>query len=126
MLSEAREMSYVPSLTLLARLLTTPRLVRTIERFVGFGDPDGSLSHVRPEIDHAASTFADTLTAFGDELHYHMVMANLADADVAHLGCHGVFFPSIPIFPPCTWLAQQIILKCSGTANSPDTSSTHA
>ncbi|MEV6906082.1 CHAT domain-containing protein [Amycolatopsis sp. NPDC051071] len=98
MLSETREVSYVPSLTLLARLLTRPRLTRVLERFVGFGDPDNSLPHARAEIDHAASTFIDSFTATGDQLHYHMVMANLADADVAHFGCHGFFFPNHPDF----------------------------
>ena len=98
MLSDLRDVSYVPSLTLLARLLTKPRLRRSIERFVGFGDPDGSLPHARAEIGHAVSTFADSFTALGDHLEYHMVMANLADADVAHLACHGMFFPDYPDF----------------------------
>ncbi|MCZ7430027.1 CHAT domain-containing protein [Micromonospora sp. WMMA1949] len=98
MLSATREVSYVPSLTLLARLLTRPRLKRVLERFVGFGDPDGSLPHARAEIDHAAGTFTDAFTVTGDRLEYHMMMANLADADVAHFGCHGFFFPDHPDF----------------------------
>lgn len=98
MLSAAREVSYVPSLTLLARLLTRPRLTRVLERFVGFGDPDGSLPHARAEIDHAAGTFTDSFTVTGGQLEYHMMMANLADADVAHFGCHGFFFPDHPDF----------------------------
>ncbi|BEL05614.1 hypothetical protein Q0Z83_038050 [Actinoplanes sichuanensis] len=98
MLSATREVSYVPSLTLLAHLLTKPRLKRVLERFVGFGDPDGSLPHARAEIDYAASTFIDAFTVTGDRLDYHMMMAHLADADVAHLGCHGFFFPDDPDF----------------------------
>lgn len=98
MLSRTREVSYVPSLTLLARLLNRPRLWRTVERFVGFGDPDGSLPHARAEIDHAATTFLDSFTQLGERLHYHLVMANLADADVAHFACHGVFFREYPDF----------------------------
>ncbi|WP_230533854.1 CHAT domain-containing protein [Salinispora arenicola] len=97
-LAEICEVSYMPSLTLLSRLLTRRRLMRNIERFVGFGDPDGSLPHARAEIELAASTFIDSFTMFGDSLHYHMVMANLADADVAHVGCHGMFFPDYPDF----------------------------
>jgi len=97
-LAETRDVSYVPSLTLLARQLTAPRLQRAFERFVGFGDPDGSLPHARAEIDHAASMFADSFTVFGDVLRYHSVMANLADADVAHLACHGTFFADHPDF----------------------------
>lgn len=98
LLSIDREVSYVPSLTLLARMLTIPRLSRTIERFVGLGDPDGSLPHARAEIGHAASTFIDSFTLTGEQLEFHAAMANLADADVAHLGCHGVFFPEYPDF----------------------------
>ncbi|WP_431894342.1 CHAT domain-containing protein [Micromonospora haikouensis] len=98
MLSATREVSYVPSLTMLARLLTRPRLERVLERFVGFGDPDSSLPHARAEIDHAARTFADSFTVTGDRLEYHMMMANLCDADVAHFGCHGFFFPDHPDF----------------------------
>ncbi|MFC7734183.1 CHAT domain-containing protein [Actinomadura keratinilytica] len=97
-LAETRDVSYVPSLTLLARQLTAPRLQRAFERFVGFGDPDGSLPHARAEMDHAASMFADSFTVFGDVLRYHSVMANLADADVAHLACHGTFFADHPDF----------------------------
>lgn len=97
-LSETRDVSYVPSLTLLARLLMAPRLQRRVERFVGFGDPDGSLPHARAEIDHGASSFTDDFTVLGGMLHYDMVMANLADADVAHLACHGRFFPEYPDF----------------------------
>jgi hypothetical protein len=98
LLATNREVSYVPSLTVLARLLTTRRLTRNLERFVGLGDPDGSLPYARAEIDHAASTFADSLIVLGDRLDYHVAMANLADADVAHLGCHGMFFPEYPDF----------------------------
>lgn len=98
LLSTTREVSYVPSLTVLARLLTTPRLERGIERFVGLGDPDGSLPHARAEIHHAAGTFADSFIALGERIEYHAAMANLADADVAHLGCHGMFFPEHPDF----------------------------
>src|SRR5262249_10815527 len=29
---------------------------------------------------------------------YHAAMANVADADVAHLGCHGLFFREYPDF----------------------------
>ncbi|MEU8376085.1 CHAT domain-containing protein [Micromonospora sp. NPDC048894] len=97
-LADICEVSYLPSLTLLSRLLTRRRLMRNIERFVGFGDPDGSLPHARAEIEYAASTFIDSFTMFGENLHYHMVMANLADADVAHVGCHGMFFPDYPDF----------------------------
>ncbi|GAA1880477.1 CHAT domain-containing protein [Actinomadura bangladeshensis] len=98
MLSRTREVSYVPSLTLLAQMLNRPRIVRLVERFVGFGDPDGSLPHARAEIAHAASTFPDSFTVLGERLHYHLVTANLADADVAHIACHGVFFREFPDF----------------------------
>lgn len=109
-LSRTREVSYVPSLSLLARALTRSRLIRSLERFVGYGDPDGSLPHSRIEIEHAAGTFADSFVTVGEEVEYHMAMANLADADVAHLACHGMFFPDYPDFSA---------LHLSGPAGSP-------
>ncbi|PSL45978.1 CHAT domain-containing protein [Saccharothrix carnea] len=93
-----RDVSCVPSLSLLARLLGAAHLDRRVERFVGFGDPDGSLRHARDEIRHAAGTFADSFTLLGEDLGYHRAMANLADADVAHIACHGLFFPEYPDF----------------------------
>jgi hypothetical protein len=97
-LSGTRDVSYVPSLTLLARSLSAPRLERRVERFAGFGDPDGSLPHARAEIAHGTRSFTDAFTMVGDLLDYDVVLANLADADVAHLACHGVFFPEYPDF----------------------------
>ncbi|PSL52142.1 CHAT domain-containing protein [Saccharothrix carnea] len=97
-LSATRDVSVVPSLSVLARLLLPQPPPRTVERFVGISDPDGGLAHARGEVDHAAGRFTDSFTLSGDELEYHAVMANLADADVAHLACHGIFFPEDPDF----------------------------
>lgn len=93
-----RAVSYVPSLSILGRLLADGRLARRIERFVGIGDPDGSLTGARDEIAHAARSFTDTFTRTGSAIGYHAAVANLADADIAHIACHGFFFPDYPDF----------------------------
>jgi CHAT domain-containing protein len=88
----------VPNLTILSRLLSGNRPKRRIERFVGVGDPDGSLPSARAEIERAASLFEDSMTFLGEGFSSDAAKANLADADVAHISCHGFSFPENPDF----------------------------
>ncbi|GAA0247322.1 hypothetical protein GCM10010492_53700 [Saccharothrix mutabilis subsp. mutabilis] len=97
-LGDSHAVSCVPNLTLLGHVLAAPRLKRLIPRFVGFGDPDGSLPHARHELRGAAEFFVDTMVRVGDDLEFNPVVANMADADVLHLACHGLAFPEHPDF----------------------------
>ncbi|GGQ07512.1 CHAT domain-containing protein [Streptomyces roseolilacinus] len=95
-LDEDRDLGYVPSLSVLTAVLERKRLRRRVERFVGVADPDGSLRHARAELLDAARHFADATTLVGDEVALRPALANLEDADVAHIACHGLTFPDHP------------------------------
>ncbi|MER7544778.1 CHAT domain-containing protein [Spirillospora sp. NPDC127506] len=97
-LADSVAISYVPSLTLLAWQLTAPRLERTLKRFVGFGDGDGTLPHARQELAAAAALWSDSMVRTGKDMQFNPVVANMADADILHLACHGLYFPTHPDF----------------------------
>ncbi|WP_086829125.1 CHAT domain-containing protein [Streptomyces sp. NRRL B-24572] len=95
-LCDNKNLGYVPNLSVLTTILGHERLQRRIERFVGIADPDGSLRHAREEVLCAAQYFSDQTTLFGDEIALRSALANLEDADVAHIACHGMTFPDFP------------------------------
>ncbi|MEU1466170.1 CHAT domain-containing protein [Streptomyces sp. NPDC005727] len=95
-LCDDRDLGYVPNLSTLVALLQRDRLQRRIERFVGIADPDGSLRYAREEVFGAARHFSDETTLVGKDIVLRSALANLEDADVAHIACHGMTFPDFP------------------------------
>ncbi|PSL45980.1 CHAT domain-containing protein [Saccharothrix carnea] len=88
--------SYVPSLSVLDHLLTRPHVPRRVERFVGIGDPDGSLPHAAGELADAASRFYDRTVETGAGIDVEDFRADLSDADVVHIASHGIAFDEFP------------------------------
>ncbi|MCX5103682.1 CHAT domain-containing protein [Streptomyces sp. NBC_00439] len=95
-LCDDRDLGYVPNLSVLLSVLKRDRLNRRIERFVGMADPDGTLRHARGEVIAAARHFSDETTLVGNDIVLGPALANLEDADVAHIACHGMTFPDFP------------------------------
>ncbi|MFJ4818937.1 CHAT domain-containing protein [Streptomyces sp. NPDC088801] len=95
-LSAGRAVSYVPSLSVLLAMLERPRPRRRVERFVGVGDPDGSLPHAAAELVHAASGFYDRTVQSGSRIDVSTLLADLPEADVVHFACHGITFDGYP------------------------------
>lgn len=95
-LSAGRAVSYVPSLSVLLAMLERPHHRRRVERFVGVGDPDGSLPHAAAELVHAASGFYDRTVQSGSGIDVATLLADLPEADVVHFACHGITFDGYP------------------------------
>jgi len=88
--------AYVPSLSILNVLMTRPHQARRVERFVGVGNPDGSLPYAAAELADAASRFYDRAVHTGAEIELDAVRADLPHADVIHIACHGFAFDGFP------------------------------
>jgi CHAT domain-containing protein len=95
-LSAHHAVSYVPSLSVLLAMLEQPRHGRRVERFVGVGDPDGSLPHAAAELVHAAAGFYDRTVQSGSGINVATLLADLPEADVVHFACHGITFDGFP------------------------------
>ncbi|MFE8963398.1 CHAT domain-containing protein [Streptomyces iakyrus] len=95
-LAAGRAVSYVPSLSVLLAMLEQSRHRRRVERFVGIGDPDGSLPHAAAELVHAASGFYDRTVQSGPGIDVTTLLADLPEADVVHFACHGITFEGYP------------------------------
>ncbi|GAA3826891.1 CHAT domain-containing protein [Streptomyces phyllanthi] len=95
-LSAGHAVSYVPSLSTLLAVLEQPRHRRRVERFVGAGDPDGSLPYAAAELVRAAAGFYDRSVHSGSGIDVAALLADLPEADVVHFACHGITFDNHP------------------------------
>jgi hypothetical protein len=97
-LAESHEVTYVPSLSVVAWLVTQEqdRPRRRVERFVGVADPDGTLPYAAEEVTAAASHFYDSTVLVGDDIKVGDALLYVVDADVVHLACHAGFFAEFP------------------------------
>jgi CHAT domain-containing protein len=100
-LALTHSVSYVPSLSTAAMLLTAPPHRHRVERFVGIADPDASLPGAKAEVENAAKHFYDRCLLTGAAVQRDRVLAYLRDADVIHFACHGGFFTD---YPELSWL----------------------
>ena len=99
-LAAAHAVTYIPSLSMLGRLLMGEqgRRRRRVERFVGVADPDGSLPSAAGEVAAAASRFYDHAVAVGDDVAFVPALRWIIEANVVHIACHSGFFENFPEF----------------------------
>lgn len=117
-LADSHEVGIVPSLTLAASLLKTPRPPRRVERFVGVGNPDETLPGAAEEVERVAGYFDDRSVQTGKAVDLSVFIL-FSDADVIHLACHGVAFADYPELSflhiagaseaPSLWFASEVI-----------------
>ncbi|WP_230533840.1 CHAT domain-containing protein [Salinispora arenicola] len=98
-LAADHRVSYVPSLSVLLALLDRAWPERRLAHFVGVADPDGSLPHAAEEVSRSATNFYNPVVHIGANIDMPALLADLTDADLVHLACHGLAFDEFPELP---------------------------
>lgn len=93
---ERREVSYAPSAGVLRHCLSLPR--RDFERALLLGVADEQTPRVRDEIRALAPLFPQATALLDEDATLAALRANVNNADVLHLACHGQFRPDNPLF----------------------------
>ena len=95
-LIERREVSYVPSGSVLLECLAMPR--RAFDRALLVAVPDDDIPHVDEEVRALSELFPNAIIVSGADATVGAVRSKLPDADLVHLACHGKFRPDNPLF----------------------------
>jgi CHAT domain-containing protein len=95
-LIERREVSYVPSGSVLQECLAMPR--RPFEQALFVAVPDDDIPRVDDEVRALSNLFQGSITLSGAEATVAAVTSKIPDADLVHLACHGKFRPDNPLF----------------------------
>jgi CHAT domain-containing protein/tetratricopeptide (TPR) repeat protein len=93
---ERREVSYLPSASVLRHCFGVPR--RPARRALLVGVPDAQIPRVQDEVTALAALFPESVTLVGADASRTAVRDQVADVDVVHLACHGQFRPDNPLF----------------------------
>jgi CHAT domain-containing protein/tetratricopeptide (TPR) repeat protein len=93
---ERREVSYLPSASVLRHCFGVPR--RPARRALLVGVADAEIPRVQDEVTALAGLFPESVTLVGSAASRTAVRGQVADVDVVHLACHGQFRPDNPLF----------------------------
>jgi tetratricopeptide (TPR) repeat protein len=93
---ERREVSYVPSASVLGYCLARPE--RPFERALLMGVADEQTPRVRDEIEALAPLFPEPTALLDADATVAALREHAPSTDVLHLACHGQFRPDSPLF----------------------------
>ena len=93
---ERREVSYLPSASVLRHCFSAPR--RAMRRALLVGVPDAQIPRVQAEVTALAGIFPESVVLVGEQASRAAVRDQVGDVDVVHLACHGQFRPDNPLF----------------------------
>jgi len=94
-LIESHPVSYAPSLNALRLCRTKNRGKAT--KLVAYGDTLGDLQYARREVDAVSSLFEESVVLSGQQVTKASVSSTIAQGDIIHFACHGIFDPASPL-----------------------------
>jgi len=94
-LVEKYAISYVPSLNVLKYCKSKNSGLK--QDLVAYGDPLGDLKYARNEVKKLQTLFARSKVLIGTEVTPESIRASIAEGDVVHFACHGVYDPVRPL-----------------------------